>query len=120
MSNIIFFEKNVIDINGHKKVFQHDISEVKEIGDLVAVRLSIPTNQSLDLEDFSNVYCINNSGIVTWQIKNNKPVDNPDFILAPISLLVLIDEKLVVTDFMGRRYSVNLSNGEMELIGISK
>lgn len=120
MSNIIFFDKNVIKINGHKIVYQHDILDVKEIGDLVVVRLSIPTNQTLDLADFSNVYCINNRGNVIWQIKNKRPVDNPDFILAPISLLVLIDEKLVVTDFMGRRYSVNLSNGEMELIGISK
>lgn len=112
--------KNTITINETTVVFEYDIAEVIKIKELLIIRLSIPQSNSVKLEDFNNVYCIENDGKVKWQINNLKIKSSPIFKIAPIVLLNNSDNGLYATDFMGRRYEINIETGEMSFLGISK
>ncbi|MWV55912.1 hypothetical protein [Streptococcus zhangguiae] len=120
MQSNIVIDENLIKLNGVENVFNYPIAEVKQIGTLYIVRLAIPMNISLDKEDFNNVYCMDNTGKIIWQIQNIQPVDCPEFTIAPIVLINLNESQLFVTDFMGRKYEVKLQTGEMELKRITK
>lgn len=111
---------NKISIGGVENVFRHSIAEVKQVRGLFIIRLAVPTNTSLELADFSNVYCVDVSGQIKWQIQNIKSNDAPEFQLAPIVLLSVDGDELFLTDFMGRRYEANLQDGGITLKGISK
>ncbi|MGM0168457.1 hypothetical protein IGI39_004212 [Enterococcus sp. AZ135] len=49
------------------------------------------------------------------------PKDKPDFICSPI-VLIYVDQHghLYVSDFLGRRFKVDLKTGNTEMVGITK
>ena len=84
------------------------------------MRLDIPTTGFLTDNDFKNVYAIDVKGKIKWQIQNVRPVNNPNFQFAPIVNIQVLDDNLFVTDFMGRKYNVDIDTGNMNLKTVTK
>ena len=120
MTYLIKVEKNTLNINNIAVQFTGNIAEFKEINQQIIVRLDIPTTGFLTDNDFKNVYAIDVKGKIKWQIQNVRPVNNPNFQCAPIVNIQVLDDNLFVTDFMGRKYNVDIDTGNMNLKTVAK
>lgn len=116
------YENNELEISGKKIKFPNKIDEIKQNNEYIFVRLAIVLNSPVHIKDEeNNVYAIDKNGDIIWQIKNIPPEDNLNFSCAPI-VLIHLDEnnQLFVTDFLGRRFEVDLKTGDMKMVGIAK
>jgi hypothetical protein len=112
---------NVLNVGGLKLEFDNKIVEVKQSEKYIFVRTEVAPNVELNKKELSNVYAIDNYGQLVWQIKNNPPENNPQFICAPIvGLDVDSLNNLYVTDFMGRRFEVSEKDGSLQNLKIVK
>lgn len=121
MKHNVQVKENKLIIDDTKVVFSQNIAELQKIDDTFIVRLEIPTNKSLTNNDFKNVYAVTSEGFIKWQIKNEKPENYPNFHLSPlVKIYVDSQNNLFVTDFMGRRYLVDLNLGNLTIEDITK
>lgn len=116
------YENNELEISGKKIKFSNKIAEIKQNGEYIFVRLAIILNSPVHIEDEeSNVYAIDKNGDIIWQIKNPPHKVNPEFSCSPIVLMHIDDNnRLFVTDFLGRRFEVDVKTGNMKMIGVTK
>ncbi|MGT2866974.1 hypothetical protein [Streptococcus fryi] len=119
MSNV-GINKNIVNINGNDLIFKYDIAQMIPIKDLMIIRLNIPTSSSIKIEDLNNIYCVDNKAQIRWQIKNLTARANPEYKISPIVLLNYTNNILQATDFMGRRYVINIETGEMYIKDVLK
>jgi len=99
---------NEIVVNDNKIVFDHNIRYVKEVNDILIVLLEIPNNVTY----LNNVFGINKIGEIKWRIQSVSdvfPIKNQ----LPFENLMVKDNDVYVSDFYGRRFSLNPSNGEV-------
>ncbi|WP_228464350.1 hypothetical protein [Listeria seeligeri] len=111
-NNLSAFGKNI--------EFNNKIVELKENDKYLFVRLLVAPGQEVNENAFSNVYAINQSGEIQWQIKNIAPKENSGYICAPLVGMEVEHNVLFVTDFMGRRFEVNQENGALKHMKIVK
>jgi len=106
---------NEIIVNNNKIVFEHRIRYVKEVENSLIVLLGIPNN----VRYLNNVFGVSEKGEIKWRIqspsdgysvKNQLPYEN----------LFVNGTEVVVSDFYGRRFSVNLTSGEILTRDIAK
>ncbi|SDZ50576.1 hypothetical protein SAMN05421736_11529 [Evansella caseinilytica] len=99
---------NELVVENNKIVFEHDIRYVVEVNDTLIVLLEIPNNTSY----LNNVFGINKNGEIKWRIQNVAdvfPVKNQ----LPFENLMVNGTGVFVSDFYGRRFSLNPTNGEI-------
>lgn len=99
---------NELVVENNKIVFEHDIRYVVEVNDSLIVLLEIPNNTSY----LNNVFGINKNGEIKWRIQNVAdvfPVKNQ----LPFENLMVNGTDVFVSDFYGRRFSLNPTNGEI-------
>jgi hypothetical protein len=108
VDNYIYKDKT-INIGGKDVVFNNRIEQVIVDDGKIYILLSIPLNQeTYSYDDDHNIYCYSYYGELLWQVgTHNYNVD---------AMFVGIDEKngsLYGTDFMGRRFHIDKSNGKL-------
>jgi hypothetical protein len=99
---------NEIVLDNNKIVFDHNIRYVKEVNDTLIVLLEIPSNVTY----LNNVFGITKAGEIKWRIQNVSdvfPLKNQ----LPFENLLIQGTDVYVSDFYGRRFSVNPTNGEL-------
>lgn len=99
---------NEIVVNNIKIMFDHNIRYVKEVNEILIVLLEIPINVTY----LNNVFGINKSGEIKWRIQSVNdvfPIKNQ----LPFENLMVKGTDVYVSDFYGRRFLLNLKNGEI-------
>lgn len=99
---------NEIVVDNNKIVFEYNIRCVKEVNETLIVLLEIPNNVTY----LNNVFGINKIGEIMWRIQSVNdvfPVKNQ----LPFENLMVNDTEVFVSDFYGRRFSFNPTNGKI-------
>lgn len=99
---------NELVVENNNIVFDHDIRYVVEVNDTLIVLLEIPTNSMY----LNNVFGINRNGEIKWRIQSVGdvlPVKNQ----LPFENLMVNGTDVFVSDFYGRRFSLNPTNGKI-------
>jgi len=100
--------ENELVVNNKKIVFDHNIRYVKEANETLIVLLEIPNNVTY----LNNVFGINEIGEVKWRIQSVSDVftlKNP----LPFENLMVKGSDVYVSDFYGRKFLLNTTNGEL-------
>lgn len=112
MNNIIKINKNVLSIDKNIIKFNYDIRDIKMVDNQVIVLLSIP----FDVDEPSNIYAVSVDCKIIWKVESLKPNGNN----LPFENIFLNNGVLTATDFYGRRYFINTTNGMIERKDIVK
>ena len=101
------YDKELV-VENNKIVFDQNIRYVKEVNDTLIVLLEIPNN----IRYLNNVFGINKNGEIKWRIQSFGdvfPIKNQ----LPFENLMVNGTDIFVSDFYGRRFSINQTNGEI-------
>lgn len=96
------------NLEGLSSMFDKQVSNTIDLGDKVVVITDGRANNELNYDSYHNVYCVSKSGNLLWQIGARPKGDEAVYV--DISLKT---EGLLATDFMGRRYWVDVNSGEI-------
>lgn len=113
--NKLIFKENVLYINEHQVIFVEGIFQIKEDNGKIYVLLDIPQKEELLYDDFHNVYCCSMEGKIIWQIGKRPKSDD-----AVYTMINYDSQYLYANDFLGRRYTVDKSTGEIKDMSIVK
>ncbi len=105
----IKIDKNVLTLNGKNIKFDHDIRQFKTVGNDVVVLLAIPNNDNT----LDNIYCYGSYGIIKWQVQPIKDVYPELKQVFPYEQMSVIDDQISASDFYGRRFFINISDGKI-------
>lgn len=100
---------NILVLNGKNIKFSHKIRQFKTIGDDVIVLLAIPGND----DTLDNIYCYGSYGIIKWQVQPIKEAFPDMKQVFPFEQMTLVDGQISATDFYGRRFMIDASNGKI-------
>ena len=109
---------NKLMMNSKECIFKHTISKFLEINDEVFVLLKIPFGEPLTEDDYFNLFKLNSESEIAWKANFKKPTSQ--FQCSPLVNITSINGKLITTDFMGRQFEVNITTGELKIIGFTK
>ena len=110
------YEKNHIEINNYSYDFEFDIRTVIAHKEKYIVLLAIPFNKT----EINNIYCLNERAKLVWR-SENLSVRYPDLNnLLPYEQMGIKDDAIFASDFYGRNYKINVSNGNVEELDIVK
>lgn len=99
---------NVLIVERNKIVFAYNIRYVLEVNETLIVLLEIPNN----IMYLNNVFGINENGEKKWRIQSVEDVFSINNQL-PFENLMVNGADVFVSDFYGRRFSFNPTNGEI-------
>lgn len=102
---ITFNIKSCILEIGNKKIdFKHNLYDIKEINGMLIVLVDNPNSTKTIDQPINNVYAVDCCGNIVWEIKDIIPEDN-------LYTIIKSDKQnnLVVGDFNGIKYTVNLN-----------
>lgn len=104
MVNFIVCGKSLI-INDNKVDFQFDIKTTMEIKGLIIVMIWNMSTGDIEKQPFNNVYAVNGSGNIIWNIKEIIGKDG-------IYTLIRQDEfnNLVAVEFIGMNFIIDVNN----------
>lgn len=105
----IKIENNILTLNKKTIKFDHNIRQFKTVGDDVIVLLAIPNNDNT----LDNIYCYGSYGIIKWQVQPIKDVFPELKQVFPYEQMSIIDDKISASDFYGRRFLINISDGKI-------
>lgn len=100
--------ENELVVEKNKIVFDHNIRYVIDINNILIVLLEIPNNISY----LNNVFGINKDGEIKWRIQSVSdvfPIKNQ----LPFENLMVNGNDVFVSDFCGRRFLLDPTNGEI-------
>lgn len=106
-------KSNSIMIEGKKLEFLYPIGSVIEVENKYIVLLKIPTRIELSEEELSNVYCYDKNATLLWRIDKDLPSTIKSSDRLPYIAINFNDKKLTATDFMGRRFQVDIETGKL-------
>ena len=99
---------NELEIDGQTILFDAPIRDVKIAGNLAVVLLSIP----FESDETDNLYAVDTSGQIRWRSQRLRERFPNEKLLAYEQITVL-ENRLFATDFYGRRYAIDLWNGNI-------
>lgn len=108
-------EENLLIDNIYKVMFDYPIRDAKIFDKNIIVLLSIPYND----DTIDNLFSVNIQGEVMWRSQQLKEV-YPKEKLLPYEQMVINEYEIKVSDFYGRRYFINPSNGRIIKRDITK
>lgn len=121
MNKKIKFNENEMLLNNIKISFKYTIQEAIELSEKVIVQLNMPTGIDLGYDELNNVFCYDYRGNKVWQIKPQTLVGREKMDPMPYELIYANNnEELFATDFMGRRFKVDIKSGEIIDFSIAK
>lgn len=86
---------------------------MEKINDKYIVLLNIPQRVELGKDELNNVLCYDETGKMCWQISDKLPSSIISKEQIPYIAIHIMDGKLYATDFWGRKFSVDVENGEL-------
>ena len=99
---------NILEVDNNKVFFENKIMQVLEVSGIIIVILDINSEKIL----IDNVYGVLNGKII-WKIQSYLELDL-DFEQTSYVLAKKIDEReVIVTDFCGCKFKVNVSDGKI-------
>lgn len=108
-------EKNLLIENIYAVKFDYPIRDAKLFDRNIIVLLSIPYND----DTIDNLFSVNVQGQIIWRSQQLKQVF-PKEKLLPYEQMVINEQEIKVSDFYGRRYFINPSNGRIIKRDITK
>ena len=108
MKHIIEFNRDELRIDKKIMKFGYDIRDIKVVDNQVIVLLSIPFHTN----EIDNIYAVSLDCKINWRVESLNII-SPDGDNLP-------NGELTATDFYGRRYFINLTNGRIEKTDIVK
>ena len=112
MNTVIKINKNELSIDKNTIKFNYDIRDIKVVDNQVIILLSIP----FGVDEISNIYVISLDCKIIWKVENRKPNRRN----LPFENIFLNNRILTATDFYGKRYFINITNGLIEKTDIVK
>ena len=112
MNTVIKINKNELSIDKNTIKFNYDIIDIKVVDNQVIILLSIP----FGVDEISNIYAISLDCKIIWKVENRKPNRRN----LPFENIFLNNRILTATDFYGKRYFINITNGLIEKTDIVK
>lgn len=103
-----YSEKN-IKIGGVCRNFEHDIRTILQYKEKYIVLLAIP----FDSEEINNIYCLNSSADLVWQVEDLSTL-YPSMLNLAYEHIGIKDGAIFATDFYGRSYKINIDSGLIE------
>lgn len=110
--NEVFFDRNILNIGQTKITLKYPIKKVERINEKYIVLLKIP-HIELGVEELNNILCFDENGNMCWRISDDLPANIVSKEQIPYVAIRIIDEKLYATDFWGRKFNVDVENGEL-------
>lgn len=108
----VFIDKNILNIGNTKITVKYPIKKLEKINEKYIVLLNIPRVE-LGIEELNNVLCFDKKGKLCWRISNELPSNIVSKEQIPYVAIQVIDEKLYVIDFWGRKFNVDIENGKL-------
>lgn len=115
--DIFSFENNILCINNIKIATKYPIKDVGRVNDKYVILLKIPRVE-LGMDELNNILCYDDKGKMCWQISNKLPPSISCKDQMPYVAIQIIDRELYATDFWGRKFSVDVNNGELKDVRI--
>lgn len=110
--NDCFYEDNILNIGDIKIAVKYYIKKVEKIKNKFIILLKIP-HVELGTDELNNVLCYDEKGEMQWRISDKLPSSIISDEQIPYVAIQIIDDKLYVTDFWGRKFSVDTQNGNL-------
>ncbi len=108
----ISIDGNILSIEQTKIAVKYPIKKVERIGEKYIILLKIPRVE-LGVEELNNILCYDETGKMCWRINNELPSNIISKEQVPYVAVQIVDGKLYATDFWGRKFNVNVENGEL-------
>ena len=115
MKHIIEFNRDELRIDKKIMKFGYDIRDIKVVDNQVIVLLSIPFHAN----EIDNIYAVSLDCKINWRVESLNII-SPDGDNLPYENLFFHNGELTATDFYGRRYFINVTNGRIEKTDIVK
>lgn len=115
MNNVIKVNKNELSIDSKIIKFNYDIRDTKVDNNQVIVLLSIPFN----VDEIDNIYAVSLDCKINWKVESLSII-NPNGNNLAYENMFLNNDELTATDFYGRRYFINTTNGKISKKDIVK
>lgn len=112
MKNIII-DGNVLNIGNATIITKYPIEKVDKINDKYIVLLNITQRVELGKDELNNILCYDQNGKMCWQISDKLPSSIISKEQMPYIAIRIVDGKIYATDFWGRRFNVDVENGEL-------
>jgi len=105
---IMAYYNNVLVINSKKIVFEKDIKCIIEFEDKVIIQIWNLATGNIKQQPYNNIYAYNANTDYLWNIKEIVKVDG-------IYTQIRLDENnmLIVNEFIGRRYIIDINNRQV-------
>lgn len=91
---------------------KYQIKKIEKINGKYIVLLKIPRVYLGD-EELNNILCYDEEGRMCWRISNQLPADIISKEQIPYVAIQIVDGKLYATDFLGRKFHVDIENGKL-------
>ncbi len=115
MNNVIKINKNELCIDKKIMEFKYDIRDAKVLDNQIIVLLSIPFN----VDEIDNIYAVSLDCKINWKVESLSII-NPNGNNLPYESMFFNNGELTATDFYGRRYFINITDGTIEKRDIVK
>lgn len=111
---MIKFEKNILKISDSIiREFDFNIRNIIATDDKIIVLLEIPYDNSVEK---NNVLAVNFIGNILWIVDNSKYSKN----ILPFEQMTLDGDSLFASDFYARRVEIDIDNGKIKDVFITK
>lgn len=110
------YKKSHIEINNNSYDFDFDIRTVIQYKETYVVLLAIPFNKT----EINNIYCLDADAKLVWRVED-LAVRYPELKkLLPYEQMGIKDDIIFASDFYGRNYQINVTNGKIEGVNTVK
>ena len=113
----MIFHNNILCIDNIKITTKYPIKDVKRVDDKYVILLEIP-HVELGIDELNNILCYDEKGKMCWQISNKLPSSIICKDQMPYVAIRIIDRELYATDFWGRKFRVDVNNGDLKDVKI--
>ena len=108
----VSIDGNILNIGGTKITVIYPIKQVESISGKYVVLLKIPRVE-LGAEELNNILCYNENGEMCWRIREKLPSNIVSKEQIPYVAIQIMNGKLYATDFWGRKFNVDVENGNL-------
>lgn len=111
---MVTFEKNILKLDDRiVRKFDFDIKTIISVRDKIIVLLDIPYDNRVEK---NNILAMNFTGEILWTVDNSKYTKN----ILPFEQMTLDGNSLFASDFYARRVEIDIHNGKITGVSITK
>ena len=108
----VSIDGNILNIGDTKITVKYPIKQVESISGKYVVLLKIPRVE-LGAEELNNILCYDENGEMCWRISDKLPSNIVSKEQIPYVAIQIMNGKLYATDFWGRKFNIDVENGNL-------